>query len=795
MDIEIPGYQLLRTIGKGGMATVFLAQQSVLERKVALKIMSKALAEEKAFGERFMREARIVSQLVHPNIVTVHEVGQHDGRYFLSMEYIDGHDLRTVGKKLDVIAKIRVIEDIARALHYAGEKGYVHRDIKPENIMFRSADGSAVLTDFGIAKAVKTDLSMTQTGTAIGTPHYMSPEQAKGKRVDHRSDLYSLGIVFYQLLTGKVPFDAETAVAIGIKHITEPVPALPPEFQVLQPIFDGLLAKRVENRYQSGLSLLNDLRTIDFDALREAVSVNGELEGDADALTVLSNLGIEDEDTSNDTDRFTIEFETLSRVDQQPVSVWPMAIAAMFVVSVIAFIVYLARPAALEPWIVKIESSLGESYQDAAEYAKQGKNYVEEKASPYLSQKDESLQPEIKSLQLETKSLQLETKSPQPEVNNLQQEKSSVAETSLSEEPANSPDSEIAKENGVVSEIQNDIETAQNVSEANTVASEDLEAEIAPPAIASVDEIQKELDVIQRQFAVDSAYLSILVSKLYEGLAAYPNEQAWQALLEQLAQTEQHAIFSAAEKGNEALAKSLMQQYNDIFSRESASVRKARSADVDVTLRRVALMQVAKQQLADQQVSVPEGNNAVATLKSVLSIDPEYAEAKALLQDAANAYVLEAKNAYENNELSKAKVAIERGLNAVADHSEARQLSVLIREAIAKQDRMQRHLAQAKQYSEHGYLYTPDGANAYDEYQAAKKLDANSQEASQGELALMDQLSVLVWKLVGESRFNEARELLQRPIQLMPNNERILSMQAAINEVSSENRLSEANTN
>jgi len=134
MDIDIPGYTLLRTLGKGGMATVYLASQDVLERRVALKVMSRNLAEDSAFGARFMREAKIVSQLVHPNIVTVHEVGQHDGRYFLSMEYIDGHDLRTVRKNLDLAGK-----------------------------------------------AVENDLTMTQTGTAIGTPHYMSPEQAKGK--------------------------------------------------------------------------------------------------------------------------------------------------------------------------------------------------------------------------------------------------------------------------------------------------------------------------------------------------------------------------------------------------------------------------------------------------------------------------------------------------------------------------------------------------------------------------------------------------------------------------------------
>ncbi|HEY6529070.1 MAG TPA: protein kinase [Cellvibrionaceae bacterium] len=262
MTLHIPGYRIVRTLGKGGMATVYLAVQEIFERPVALKVMAQGLADDPAFGKRFFREARIVSQLVHPNIVTVFDVGVHEGAYYLSMEYIEGQDLKQARKHLNLKQKIQAVQDIARALEFAAQKGYVHRDIKPENIMIAKADQRAVLMDFGIARAAETDLSVTQTGLAIGTPHYMSPEQAKGKAVDARSDLYSLGVVFYLLLTGKVPFDGDSAVAIGIKHITEPAPTVPASLEAAAPILSRLMAKSPADRFQQPADLVSALEAL-----------------------------------------------------------------------------------------------------------------------------------------------------------------------------------------------------------------------------------------------------------------------------------------------------------------------------------------------------------------------------------------------------------------------------------------------------------------------------------------------------------------------------------------------------
>lgn len=265
--MEIPGYKILKTLGQGGMATVYLAIQESFDRKVALKVMSAQLAQDPAFGDRFQREARIVSQMNHPHIVTVYDVGVVDNHHYLAMQFVDGKELRYRFGDMSLATKIQVVKDVASALHYAGNKGYVHRDVKPENVMMSDEDGRAILMDFGIAKASDGNHSMTKTGTAIGTPYYMSPEQAQGKPVDKRSDLYSLGVMFFQLLTGHVPYDAESGVAIGIKHITEPVPLLPKHLRVFQPILEKIMAKDPDRRYQSGADFIKDVDAIDMSKL------------------------------------------------------------------------------------------------------------------------------------------------------------------------------------------------------------------------------------------------------------------------------------------------------------------------------------------------------------------------------------------------------------------------------------------------------------------------------------------------------------------------------------------------
>ncbi|REL27696.1 serine/threonine protein kinase [Thalassotalea euphylliae] len=267
-SIDIPGYEFKEVLGQGGMATVYLGMQKSVQRLVAIKIISHQLSQDPVFGERFLREARIVSQLVHPNIVTVYDAGVIDNQHYLVMEYIKGDDLKCRLNQLSLTDMLEVVKDVAAALEYAGKKGFAHRDIKPENIMLHDEDGRAVLTDFGIARAFDAVSAMTNTGTIVGTPHYMSPEQAISAKVDHRSDLYSLGVVLYRMLVGKVPFDGDSSVSIGIKHISEPIPSVSPYLsETFQPIINKLLAKKPEERWSSGKELIDALAQIPAEIL------------------------------------------------------------------------------------------------------------------------------------------------------------------------------------------------------------------------------------------------------------------------------------------------------------------------------------------------------------------------------------------------------------------------------------------------------------------------------------------------------------------------------------------------
>ncbi|MGH8029291.1 MAG: serine/threonine-protein kinase [Arenimonas sp.] len=263
VDIDIPGYKILKPIGEGGMASVFLAIQQSLEREVALKVMSPILAANSEFASRFLIEGKITAKLQHPNLVTVYDIGSHHGVYYLAAEYIPGGTLkdRITEGGLSVAEILDISSDIAQGLDFAHQKGFVHRDVKPGNVLFRN-DGRVVLADFGIAKAMDGSNSSTVAGSSIGTPDYMSPEQARGEPVDGRSDLYSLGTVLYEMLMGHPPYQASDPFTVALMHVTQPLPELPAEYQWLQPLVTGLMAKQPAERYNTGASYVEALHKL-----------------------------------------------------------------------------------------------------------------------------------------------------------------------------------------------------------------------------------------------------------------------------------------------------------------------------------------------------------------------------------------------------------------------------------------------------------------------------------------------------------------------------------------------------
>jgi serine/threonine protein kinase len=219
-------YELEKLVGSGGMSNVFRAHDRLLERTVALKILHEQYTRDEDYVERFRREARAVAQLAHPNIVTVIDRGEQDGRQFIVFEYIDGENLKELSSHgpLDPQDAVRLALQVARALSFAHERGLVHRDVKPQNVLLND-DGQAKVTDFGIARSLDVH-GVTQTGTVLGTSDYIAPEQARGQKVDPKTDIYSLGAVLYELLTGEVPYKGDNFVAVAMRHVNEPPPSV-----------------------------------------------------------------------------------------------------------------------------------------------------------------------------------------------------------------------------------------------------------------------------------------------------------------------------------------------------------------------------------------------------------------------------------------------------------------------------------------------------------------------------------------------------------------------------------------
>lgn len=263
---SLGNYQIIEEVGRGGMAVVYRAFQPSLNRYVALKVLPPQLAFDSQFVERFLREAKAAAGLNHPNIVVVHDVGEENGLYYIVMEFLEGQTLKQLIQQRGALPPdqaARIVEQVASALDYAHQRGFVHRDVKPANI-FVGAGDRVTLTDFGIAKAASEAEQLTRTGMLVGTPEYMSPEQAGEGTVDYRSDLYALGVVLYQMATGRVPFRSTTPHATLHAVIYE---APPPPRQHNPSISPGAesvilksVAKRPEQRFQSGAELSAALR-------------------------------------------------------------------------------------------------------------------------------------------------------------------------------------------------------------------------------------------------------------------------------------------------------------------------------------------------------------------------------------------------------------------------------------------------------------------------------------------------------------------------------------------------------
>jgi hypothetical protein len=259
-------YRIVEHIGLGGMATVYKAYQPALDRYVAVKILPAYYAHESGFAERFVREAKAVAKLTHPHVLPIYDFGQQDELSYIVMQYVDAGTLKDMlGRPISLTMATDIVEQIADALDYAHERGIIHRDVKPSNVLMDRGRW-VLLSDFGLAKMVEGSIQLTGSGVGVGTPAYMAPEQGQGLKVDRRADIYSLGIILYEMVTGSVPYSAETPMAVVVKHITEPLPlphTINPDVpEGVERVILKALAKTPDDRYETAGKMAAALRKV-----------------------------------------------------------------------------------------------------------------------------------------------------------------------------------------------------------------------------------------------------------------------------------------------------------------------------------------------------------------------------------------------------------------------------------------------------------------------------------------------------------------------------------------------------
>lgn len=381
-------YEVLRGIGEGGMSKVYLAHDIILDRDVAIKVLNYDFANEQDLKKRFQREALSATSLTHPHIVNIFDVGEDEELHYLVMEYIEGQTLKKyiqTNGPLPVQQAVKIMRQLVSAIANAHHNGIVHRDIKPQNILM-DAEGNVKITDFGIAMALSAT-AHTKTNSVIGTVHYLSPEQARGGMATKKSDIYSLGIVFYELLTGELPFSAETAVAIALKHLQEETPsvrlAYPKIPQSVENVILKATAKDATYRYQSADEMYDDLLTVLSPERRHEDKFTIPLDDDRTriipAITDTSNF--DDSDATKIIE--PVVPEPVPQQKKKKRKKWPLFVGLTALLVAVAALLIIFWPTLFGPKTALIPEVVGLDEAEAASLLEETGFIVEEKVEDY----------------------------------------------------------------------------------------------------------------------------------------------------------------------------------------------------------------------------------------------------------------------------------------------------------------------------------------------------------------------------------------------------------------------------
>jgi serine/threonine-protein kinase PpkA len=736
---KIPGYRIDKKIGEGGMATVYLATQESLTRTVALKIMAPTLMVDSTAEQRFLKEGRIVAQLNHPHIVTVYDIGHVESVYYMAMEHIEGGNLITrIQQGMSPETALSIIRQIAHALDYAHRKGFIHRDVKPANILFKE-DGSAVLSDFGIAKAVTSHTNLTRIGYSIGTPDYMSPEQVTGKSLDPRSDLYSLGVVLYEMLTLQRPFKGEDAFAVALCHVNAPVPRLPKKLAPYQSIIDRLLAKTPEQRFATAaqfIDTLDDLRD------RETQPPNA-------SRTVPS------------TPRQKTQFRQINReksISRGKKSLHPSkwAVLSAAVVIIGTSVVIWKMSTELDPHTQRITEVLidqAERHMEASRLTEPAGNnayqtyrYILEfdpdnrkalagikKIADYYEKQALDRKKEYRleeGLEIIVRGLQIV-----PQHSGLL----ALQEEILEQQDKRRKKQEIAR---LLALAQRQIETYRYITPEgdNAYASYRQVQSIEPDNKKALQGLKKLVERIEQQAISErrKGWIERSLTTTEQGLKAFPGHTG-------------------------------LEQLRSELNRERSITE---------------LLTAAKAQMGESRLTMPAGNNALETYRSILILQPKNKTALQGLQNISKHYEKQAQHAQRNEHLHDALLAIGEGLKAVPNHPNLLALRTKINARISeiqnRESLLSELLTKARAQTAASQFTQPDNDNAYETYRKILAIDPDHQAATVGMTQIVQHLEQQARQEQRFGRYEQSLSFIEEGIKLQPQHPSLIDLRKEI---------------
>jgi len=791
IDIKIPGYELIAEIGSGGMAKVYLGMQVLLERKVAIKILHQRLtSESEEFKKRFFTEGKVLAKLQHENIVSIIDIGETDGMLYMVMEYVETGTLTDWLKKneLTVDQAIQICSKVGLALHSVHLKHIVHRDLKPSNILLRSIN-QPLLTDFGIARETDQEQGLTQTGHILGTLQYMSPEQIRGMHVDHRSDIYALGLMFYRLLVGHLPFQANSQYDLSRMQCEEIPPPLPQHLADIQPIMDAMLAKDPADRFQSCLEFckaVQNLSVVD----REYAS---ELEGATrvfDPRELSSGSFRTGRDSGQFSDRHSGQFsgrhsgqftgrseamsgpyESTRMMTGQTGTGRSSVLKKALVFGIPALMIVVAMTLYFTLWYVP-STGLSDADQRRVE------NYLRRVDADLLKLQIDS-PPEDNAVYELRKALAL-APTYEPALDRARQIAEfyeTDARDLIDEKKLEEALDTIKKGLEVDPQYENLVQLEDDIS--TMLAAQKRQAEITEALRVASDYQEKGMLVEPADTNAYTAYKKVLDLDPQNRLANQGLEAILSSLLDKAEQT--LAAGDIEQAGNET------QNIDTLFpnNRRVAQIKmKIAAAERNVREQAEveAYLSVAQVQFNEGKLIEPESDNALESYTQALNRQPDNPTALQGLSQIAAQFTARANEAFDKGEYSEALALANNGLLAAPDNAELLSLQTRSTGQLSARDQEIQSLLQEAQRLVLSGSFLPPGDNALDTFNKVEELDPGNQQAARGLAKLPDQVFDEASQLEKLDDFQGAKALLAKAREAFGEQDRFAELTTQLDE-------------